>query len=130
MVSVYGPGNVGPVGKPNQTTNKIPTKVRDNQNKSFKNILADETQKQTPVKFSKHARSRINSRNIQMTPERLEKLNNAVDKAAAKGAKESLILIDKTAFVVSIDKNTVITAADENQLQDKVFTNIDSAVIV
>ena len=53
-----------------------------------------------------------------------------VDRAAAKGAKESLVMIDDVALVVSVKNRTVITAVDKAQLKENVFTNIDSAVIV
>ena len=55
---------------------------------------------------------------------------DGVDRAAAKGAKESLVLVDNAALVVSIKNRTVITAVDQAHLKENVFTNIDSAVIV
>ena len=61
----------------------------------------------------------------------MAKLSTAVHKAAQKGAKESLILMNnELALVVSIANKTVITAMDGPSLKDNVFTNIDSAVIV
>jgi hypothetical protein len=39
------------------------------------------------------------------------------------------VLIDGTAFVVSVRNRTVITAVGADQMRDRVFTNIDSAVI-
>jgi len=51
-------------------------------------------------------------------------------KAAAKGAKDSLMLMDKTAFVVSVANRTVITAVAQDALKDNIFTNIDSAMIL
>ena len=37
-------------------------------------------------------------------------------------------MVDDFAFIVNVNNNTVITAVDENE--DRVFTNIDGAVIV
>jgi len=68
------------------------------------------------------------SRGIDLNPEDLVKLQQAVDKAGQKGSRESLILSDKGAFVVSVKNNTVITAVDKESLKDNVFTNIDSTV--
>ena len=83
------------------------------------------------VKFSQHATQRLQTRNINLTPTQMNQLNNAVDKAAQKGARESLILMDKDlALVVSVTNRTVITAMDGASIKDNVFTNIDSAVIV
>jgi len=82
------------------------------------------------IRFSGHAEMRMRMRNISLSQEEMAKLNDAVDRAEAKGARESLILMDKLAFIVSIKNRTVITAVDEERMKENVFTNIDSAVIV
>ena len=83
------------------------------------------------VKFSQHAAQRMQSRNINLDSGQMDQLQNAVDKAAQKGARESLILMNnELAFVVSVKNRTVITAMDGSSIKDNVFTNIDSAVIV
>lgn len=82
-----------------------------------------------PLRWSAHARDRLAQRQITITPEVAQRLDEAVAKAAVKGAKESLVLVDKLAFVVSITNRTVITAVDQAGLRDQVFTNIDSAVL-
>ena len=83
------------------------------------------------VKFSQHAMQRLQTRNINMTPAQMDQLKTAVDKAAQKGARESLILMNNDlALVVSVTNRTVITAMDGSSIKDNVFTNIDSAVIV
>jgi flagellar operon protein len=95
---------------------------------SFDQLLGQEI---TGVKFSQHALQRLDSRKIKLDNTQLNKLSQAVEKAAQKGAKESLILMnDSLAFVVSIKNKTVITALDGASIKDNVFTNIDSAVIV
>ena len=50
--------------------------------------------------------------------------------AQQKGLDDTLILIDKTAFVVSAQNNKVITTVSENEIKGNVFTNIDGTVIV
>lgn len=83
------------------------------------------------VKISQHAAQRMQTRNINLNQTQLNQLKNAVDKAAQKGARESLILMNNDlAFVVSVTNRTVITAMDGSSIRDNVFTNIDSAVIV
>ena len=82
------------------------------------------------LKFSGHAKMRMQAGNITLTPNEKMRLSNAVSLAEEKGAKESLILMDKLALVVSIKNKTVITAIDEKRMKENVFTNIDSAVIV
>ncbi len=99
-----------------------------NSTASFKSLLKNEVNGE--VKFSKHAQERLKARNIKLNEEDLQKLQNAVDKARAKGAKDSLILLNNLALIVSVRNNTVITAVNEENVQDNVFTNIDSAIIV
>lgn len=82
------------------------------------------------LKFSAHAQERLQSRNIQLSPQALSKLGEVVDKASAKGARESLILMENLALVVSVKNRVVITAVDGPSMKDNIFTNIDSAVIL
>lgn len=99
---------------------------------SFDDILQKELNcvASPDVKFSNHAKSRMNQRNITLDESGLRRLNEGVSKAALRGAKETLIMKDETAFLVNIENKTVITAADSNQLKEKVFTNIDSVIFV
>ena len=83
------------------------------------------------VEFSSHAIRRLESRQIDVSEnDRIERLNRGVELAAEKGSEESLILVDSTAFIVSVKNNTVITTVSADDLKGNVFTNIDSAVIV
>jgi flagellar operon protein len=81
------------------------------------------------VKFSKHAVDRMNSRGIEFSPQQLQRIEQAVSRVEAKGGKESLVMIDDTALVVSVKNDTVVTVVDKEQLKNNVFTQIDSAVI-
>jgi flagellar operon protein len=81
------------------------------------------------VRFSKHALERVQRRGIPLDATTLGRLQSGVGRIAAKGARDSLVLVDGTAFVVSIANRTVITAVGHEQMRDHVFTNIDSAVI-
>ena len=95
---------------------------------SFEEIL-QRTQEDGEVKFSKHAANRLNDRNIELTEEQLERLNDGTKKAGDKGIKESLVLIDELAFIVNTKSNTVITAFVQGETKENIFTNIDGAVI-
>ncbi|MFK5926673.1 MAG: TIGR02530 family flagellar biosynthesis protein [Desulfuromusa sp.] len=81
------------------------------------------------VKFSKHATDRMQSRGINFSSNQLQRLESAVSQVNAKGGRESLVMIDDTALVVSVKNDTVVTVVDKAQLTNNVFTNIDSAVI-
>ncbi|MDR2577437.1 MAG: flagellar protein [Chitinispirillales bacterium] len=95
--------------------------------KSFSDILKSKTAEE--LKFSSHASSRLKSRNIEVTPDIMGKLEKAVTEAGNKGARDSLILVKDLAFIVNIPNKTVITAMDGESIRDNVFTNIDSTVI-
>lgn len=81
------------------------------------------------LEFSRHALKRIEQRGLQMDAPRLDRLEQAVERAEAKGARDSLILLDELALVVSVQNRTVLTAMDESSRKEHVFTNIDSVVI-
>jgi flagellar operon protein len=83
-----------------------------------------------PLKFSAHALARLQSRNIQLSPDDVQKMNAMADKAAAKGSKQSLFMMGDVAMVVSIKNRTVITAVDGDSMKENVFTNIDSAAVI
>ena len=82
------------------------------------------------LKFSKHASVRLMDRNIELSSSQLDRLNAGTQKASEKGINESLVLMDQMAFIVNVKNNTVITAMNDQEMKDNVFTNIDGAVIV
>ncbi|TLS36637.1 TIGR02530 family flagellar biosynthesis protein [Pseudalkalibacillus caeni] len=118
---------------PNQQpiTKTIPqpkSKIGDS-NTSFSDQL-QKTLNNSDVKFSKHAKLRLQEQGIQLSDEELNRLSNGVDKAKQKGAKESLFLMNNNAFVVSVKNETVITAMKQNNMEEQIITNIDSAVLL
>ncbi len=115
------PGRTGPL-LPKASPNK-PAGTSDSS--SFQALLDRQL-----VKFSHHAEQRLSQRGIQLGPDTLNRLGGAIDKAAAKGAKESLVLFQDMAFIVNVKSRTIVTAMDGASVQDHVFTQIDSAVVV
>jgi len=120
-------GRVVPIDVPEQSrsTSKVNTTGRD-----FKEIFESELSKANSVKISGHAMERLKSRNIELDSTDLKKLTEGIDKAGAKGSRESLLLYKDTAFIASVRNKTIITAIDSESAKDNVFTNIDSAVII
>ncbi len=82
-----------------------------------------------PLHFSKHALERVQRRGIPLDPTTISRLREGVGRVAGKSARDSLVLVDGTAFVVSVNNRTVITAVGSEHMREHVFTNIDSAVI-
>lgn len=90
-----------------------------------------EKQQTGGVEFSKHAIQRLEQRSIDIAAgDTLERLNKGVEIAADKGSNETLVLVDSTAFVVSVKNNKVITTLSNEDLRGNIFTNIDSTVII
>lgn len=80
------------------------------------------------VRLSRHAGERLAQRGLSLSPAETGRLERALDEAARKGGRESLVLMDRVALVVSVPNRTVITAVPRGA-EPAVFTNIDSAVI-
>lgn len=99
---------------------------------SFQDILAQKSLDATigtPLKFSKHASNRLADRNIELTANQMERLAEGAQKAGVKGIRDSLVMVDNLAFIVNVPNSTVVTAMDQNQADENIFTNIDGAVI-
>ena len=116
----------GPAPRPKGTPVDIPP------SSSFRTALdrAATTRSSQPLRFSNHAMARLQSRNITFSNDDVDRMNVMADKAAAKGSKQSLFLMNDVAMVVSITNRTVITAVDQDSMKENVFTNIDSAAII
>lgn len=95
---------------------------------SFEEALQKVTEDTGELKFSKHANERLNSRHIDLSKSQIERLASGANKAREKGIKESLVMVDNISFIVNVRNNTVITAVNEGE--DRIFTNIDGAVIM
>lgn len=116
-----------PIGRPVER----PVPQKRQAGTSFRDALAEAT-RAGELKFSAHAQRRLDERQIILSPQDLAKIRDAVDLAAAKGARDSLLIYRDLALVASVKNRTVVTAVDSggDGGVEKVFTNIDSAVII
>lgn len=80
------------------------------------------------VRFSAHAVKRLEARKIELNCEDISKIKGAIVKAEAKGAKESLVILEKSAMIVNIKNRIVVTAVPVFDGSDSVFTNIDTVI--
>ncbi len=118
------PGAVGPAGAPQGPVGAPRTQRPDGP--SFADVLSRQT---GGVQFSKHALQRVERRGIELDGPTLQRLDDGVARAANKGARDAVVFVDGTAFVVAVKNRTVVTAVDAEHMREHVFTNIDSAVI-
>ena len=93
----------------------------------FEQLLQETIQQKQEVQFSKHAKERIDQRGIEVTT---TLMNNAVEKAKQKGAKDVVIIGPKEVFIVNIPNNIVVTTLSGAEMKNNIFTKIDSAVIL
>ncbi|WP_353892093.1 TIGR02530 family flagellar biosynthesis protein [Proteinivorax hydrogeniformans] len=122
MPKIINPTLAGRVkSKPKQLQE---TKSQSSFNDLFQKQLKDN------IKVSKHAKNRIQSRDIKIDSKVAKKLDEAMEILQQKGSKDSLLIVNNVAYVVNPQSKTVITAVDEQNLKEKVFTNIDSAMLL
>jgi flagellar operon protein len=121
------------------TPDKVSTRVPEGKGPSFQETLdkVGSTPAQSNlnsitdgVKFSNHAVERMVSRGIRFSPDQMGKLNEAIDRAASKGSKDTLVLMNDAALIVSVKNKTVVTVMDKSALKENVFTNIDSTIVM
>ncbi|KNF08818.1 flagellar operon protein [Gottschalkia purinilytica] len=115
--------------KNNVHKNKINNTLTNNLSNDFESFLND-AQRSNSVKFSKHAKERIDSRNISFNNEDMNKIEDAINKAEKKGVKEVLIIKKDIALIASTKNKTIITTITSENLKENLFTNIDGAVII
>ncbi|HVI39948.1 MAG TPA: TIGR02530 family flagellar biosynthesis protein [Anaerovoracaceae bacterium] len=95
---------------------------------SFQEILNQQLNHN--LSFSKHASMRTEERNITISQNDLNRLEDACDMAQQKGIKDALIVMDDSAFIVNAPNKVVITVVDKNEMKSNVFTNIDGALFI
>jgi flagellar operon protein len=121
---LIGPRPLGSVGQPSTIAPKSPVQTEQG---AFQQVL---DQALAPLKISGHAQERLAASRRQLSDNDLAQVARAVDKAAQKGARDTLILMRDLALVVSVTNRTVITAVDGDRMKDNIFTHIDSTVIL
>ena len=107
--------------------NRLPENV-DTFNKFLKSKI--EKKSEAGVKLSGHAKKRLEERNLTMDGNEFLKIRDGIDKLKEKGGKDSLIVTNQAAYIVDVDKQTVVTAMDKNDMAENVFTKIDSTLFI
>ncbi len=99
-------------------------------NKNLRQPQVNERHVGQEVSVSTHAMKRLQERNIELDGNEYMKLKEAIGKLRSKGGHDSLVITQKAAYVVDVDKNTVVTAVDKNNMNENVFTKIDSTIFM
>ena len=77
---------------------------------SFREMFSKKLAASHKLNFSRHAQGRMFSRGSEVSEESLNRIAEAIDKAQSKGYRESLVLNDVAALVVSGVHRTVGSA--------------------
>ncbi|MGI6112368.1 MAG: TIGR02530 family flagellar biosynthesis protein [Bilifractor sp.] len=82
------------------------------------------------LSFSKHAAARLDQRGISVSDGLMSDLEQAVSKAREKGSKEVAVIGSQGIFIVNVPNNVVVTTMSQDDMKDRILTNIDGAVIM
>lgn len=107
-----------------------PATVNADKKDSFDKLFKEKLQKDKQFTMSNHASERLKTRNISLNETDMKRINEGINKAQNKGAKDCLILYKDVAMVASVKNRTIITAVDKESCKGNVFTNIDSVVLL
>ena len=53
-----------------------------------------------------------------------------MEEARRKGARDVAVIGSQGVFIVNVPNNVVVTTMTQDDMKDRVFTNIDSAVLM
>ena len=116
----YGASNIG-----QESTGQNPAGSA-----AFGQLLKARTLESQGLNFSKHAAKRMGERGIAMDNQLMGDLEQAVEGARLKGAKDVAVIGRQGVFIVNVPNNVVVTTMSADDMKDRIFTNIDSAVIM
>lgn len=102
------------------------TKQNKSSNQDFETLLKE----QKLVKISKHASERLNERNINIDQDKWQTITDKVNEAKEKGVTDSLVVLDEAALLISTKNNTVVTAMNVAEANDRIFTNINGTILI
>ncbi len=95
---------------------------------AFQHVL-DKIQEK-PLIISKHAKQRLEERNIEIDTEQWMKIQQGVARAKKKGIDDSLVITNEAALIVNATNNTVITAMNREEAKSHIFTNINGTILL
>ena len=121
-MAIEGVGGITPA-KSWQSAGRAPGQAADS---SFADLLRTAG---NGVKVSNHALKRFERRDLGLDKDKSDRLDSAIRRAAEKGSRNSVVVLDDLAVVVDVREKTIVTAMQRDPTRERVFTNIDSVVI-
>lgn len=99
----------------------------ESQHRDFKQVL---NELENSVKLSKHAKERLETRNVSLSEKQMNSIAKAMDEAHKKGVRDALIMMDGNCLVASVTNRTIVTAIKPSSEEAKIITNIDAAIVL
>lgn len=97
----------------------------------FADVLRRATETGTSrLQVSAHAEARIHERGIAFDALQKQSVSEAMNLLESRGSRDALLLRSDAAFVVNVPNRTVVTAIGREEMTDRVFTQIDSAMVL
>jgi flagellar operon protein len=109
---------------------KKPEKISQGQSSNFAAALQTALENSEGLTISRHAKERLEQRGIQINPSRWEQISEKIKEAKKMGVKDSLVLLDNAALIVSAKNETVITAMNRDEAATHIFTNINGTILM
>lgn len=116
-----------PRGSPQRST---PHQATDAKRSFLEELKRARQQQDSDLRVSKHAQKRIEQREIPFGAADRQSVHEAMLRLSEKGARDAVLMNSDAAFVVNVPERTVVTAMDRQEMQGRVFTNIDSALLL
>ncbi|MBS2968989.1 flagellar protein [Metabacillus sp. KIGAM252] len=85
---------------------------------------------QEKLTISKHAKARLNERNIIISDEKWTMMEKRLSEAKQKGIQDALFLSNEGAFIISVKNSTLITAMNRKEAASQIFTNINGTILL
>jgi len=119
-------------GRKPQESSSSNRKGKNSSNEEFQNLLnnTQKSESQAELSFSAHATKRIEQRELTMDNGEFIKIKNALSKLKQKGGENSLVVTGDNAYIIDVSKNKVVTAMGKDDLEENVFTKIDSTIFM
>lgn len=90
---------------------------------------ADEEAPDSGVRLSRHASARLDSRGLSFGDEERAQLSEAIDALQGRRAKKALVLTGDRAWIVGVERRTVVTVMSRTEALGQVFTDLDSTYV-
>ena len=95
---------------------------------AFADVLARASE--PDLTLSAHAADRLRQHGIEMPEAVRQRIAEALDVLAQKGARDAVLVAPEAAFVVNVPNRTVVTALAPSEMRDRAITQIDSALLL